>query len=829
LYVYGAFFQTNASIMMNDPDNIPKKNLISLQYQALIEKAPDGVALIDADGKFKYISPSARKMFGYSATEEVLDNPAEFTHPDDLEMVLTALNKLMADPLYIPTLEYRYRNKQGNFRWVETTFSNLLANEAVESIILNFRDITERKQLEDVQNFLLTCGYPGANERFFDSLARFLSSTLDAEYVCIDRLIGDEPEANTIARFNDGKFDTNISYRLKHTPCGEVVGKTVCCFPENVCMLFPLDGYLREINAQSYIGATLWSSEGKPIGLIAAMGKNPMKNIPFAESVLKMVVIRASGELERIAVEEALRENELRYRQIFDNTFDIMAFYEVTEDHRFKVITYNAAEAKMLGPVEYYQNKYIDECIPPDLYNQFTKHYDRCIREEKLIIYEENINFQDIHKHFLTQLIPLKNDSGRVHRIIVISRDTTENMLLQTQLINQNEKLKSLNTDLIAAKEKAEESDRLKSAFLANMSHEIRTPMNGILGFAEILSDPSLTGEQQQEYLKIIQKSGVRMLNIINDIIDISKIESGVMNLNVMESNINEQMEYIYTFFKPEVESKKLEFSLRTTLPAKEAIIKTDREKLYAILTNIVKNAIKYTSAGTIEFGYNLTRANTLEFYVKDTGIGIPQNRQDAIFERFIQADISNKYALQGAGLGLAISKSFVKMMGGDIWVESEVGVGSTFYFTLPFQLKMDEEAKSKRSNTSIGEAPQTLKLNILIADDDETSEMLITITVKDFSKEVVKARNGAEAVELCRSRPDLDLILMDIQMPELNGYEATRQIRKFNKDIVIIAQTAYGLSSDREKALEAGCTDYIAKPINKKALLSLIQKYIQK
>jgi PAS domain S-box-containing protein len=245
--------------------------------------------------------------------------------------------------------------------------------------------------------------------------------------------------------------------------------------------------------------------------------------------------------------------------------------------------------------------------------------------------------------------------------------------------------------ELKQAKEKAEESDRLKSAFLANMSHEIRTPTNGILGFAGLLKESDLTGDEQQKYIGIIEKSGIRMLNIIDQIVDISKIEAGSMELVVKETNMNEQIEYIYTFFKPEAEAKGIKLSCRKTLPVKKAMIQTDCEKLYAILTNLVKNAIKYTKKGSIEFGYNIgerqERASLL-YYVKDTGIGIPKDRQKAIFERFIQADIEDRMAYQGAGLGLAITKAYVEMLGGKIWVESEEGKGSAFYFTLPYNNK---------------------------------------------------------------------------------------------------------------------------------------------
>jgi len=382
--------------------------------------------------------------------------------------------------------------------------------------------------------------------------------------------------------------------------------------------------------------------------------------------------------------------------------------------------------------------------------------------------------------------------------------------------------------DLLQARKKAEESDRLKSAFLANMSHEIRTPMNGILGFADLLKNPNLTGEKLQKYISIIEKSGDRMLNIINDIVDISKIEAGLMTSDIKEAIINEQTEYVYTFFKPEAEAKGIKFSFKNTLPQKEAIIKTDREKLYAILTNLVKNAIKYTREGAIEFGYHLKKHNEfveLEFYVKDTGIGIPIGRQEVIFERFIQADIADKMAYQGAGLGLAITKAYVEMLGGKIWVESEEGIGSTFYFTLPYRGKPVKETIDQQ-HEPLGKSEATRKLKILIAEDDEVSGILIESYIKMFGNETLKAKTGIEAIEACRNNPDIDLVLMDIRMPGMEGYEATKQIREFNREVIIIAQTAYGLTGDRGKSLEAGCNDYIAKPINKTELQAMIQKH---
>lgn len=379
---------------------------------------------------------------------------------------------------------------------------------------------------------------------------------------------------------------------------------------------------------------------------------------------------------------------------------------------------------------------------------------------------------------------------------------------------------------LIDAKNRAEENDRLKSAFLANMSHEIRTPMNGILGFADLLKDPTLTSKDQQEYIGIIQRSGTRMLNIINDIVSISKVEAGQVKLVISKTDINEQLHFIHSFFKPEINRKGIDLIIKSKIPDKEAIIKTDREKVYAILTNLVNNAIKFTEKGSIEFGF-IRKGEFLEFFVKDTGAGIPADKKEIIFERFRQGTESLIRNIEGAGLGLSISKAYVEMMGGKIWVESQEGIGSQFYFTIPYQ-QHHEAATEIKDLTPTNKGEQSIQnLKILIAEDDYISELYLKMTVKMLCREIVIAHNGLEAVAACRNNPDIDLILMDIQMPEMDGYEATKQIRKFNKEVIIIAQTAFELADNRTKALASGCNECISKPIVKASLLAMIEKYL--
>lgn len=261
-------------------------------------------------------------------------------------------------------------------------------------------------------------------------------------------------------------------------------------------------------------------------------------------------------------------------------------------------------------------------------------------------------------------------------------------------------------------------------------------------------------------------------------------------------------------------------------LPWEEALVTTDREKLFAILTNLVKNAIKCTQKGIIEFGYQ-KKDKDLEFFVRDTGHGVPKHRMDAIFDRFVQAENIEEIDRQGVGLGLSITKSYIDMLGGKIWLDSEEGFGSTFYFTIPYQILSEEEKlkKSGKEGEDYNELLE-LELNVIIAEDDAVSSALLTNFMEKYSSKIRKVKTGVEVVEACKKTSGVDLILMDMRMPKLNGYEATRYIRKFNKDVVIIAQTAYGLSGDREKAIDSGCNDYLVKPIGKNALISLLYKY---
>jgi PAS domain S-box-containing protein len=404
----------------------------------------------------------------------------------------------------------------------------------------------------------------------------------------------------------------------------------------------------------------------------------------------------------------------------------------------------------------------------------------------------------------------VKDKNGEIIALIGVASDITER--------------KKFEKELIEAREKALESDRLKSAFLANMSHEIRTPMNGILGFTNLLSEPGLTSTEVREYIKIIQKSGERMLNTVNDLIDISKIETGQMQVVHSETSVKEQILSLYNFFYPEAAEKRLSFILKDDITPDNVMIRTDIAKLDSILTNLIKNAIKYTEKGTIEIGASLIK-NKLDVYVKDTGIGIQPDRHEAVFNRFEQADFGDTRAFEGSGLGLAIVKAYIEMMGGKIELKSQPGEGSVFSFFIPVELVAENPAIEEYHEEK-KDMDELKKLKILIVEDDPVGLQFLKAVLFPYDAEIFTAENGKVAVETIKNNQEINIVLMDLRMPVMDGYEATRQIREFNKRVFIIAQTAFALSGDREKAINAGCNDYISKPILKNELYEKINFY---
>jgi PAS domain S-box-containing protein len=409
----------------------------------------------------------------------------------------------------------------------------------------------------------------------------------------------------------------------------------------------------------------------------------------------------------------------------------------------------------------------------------------------------------------LTSKLPLLGSRGEISGVLGTYIDISER--------------KRAEEELIMAKEKAEESDRLKTAFLHNISHEIRTPMNAIVGFTELLGEPDLDAKSRQSYIEVIMQSSNHLLAIITDIVDISNLEANLIKIVKNEININTTLKKLSDQFIPVVNEKRLALTFETGLNYPDAFILTDSTKLIQVISNLINNAIKFTSKGNIKFGY-IVKNDFLEFFISDTGIGIQQEHHTRIFDRFYQVQNTVSRLYEGTGLGLTISKAYVELLGGKIWLSSEPGKGTSFFFTIPYE-KQKVESMTVNTNIIQEQFDFPLKKTILVAEDIESNFKLIKYFLSGTNFDIIRAINGKEAVEKALSEKNVDLILMDVKMPVMDGYTAVKLIRESNSAIPIIVQTAY--SDDKDWAIECGCSGFISKPFDKQSLLKAVSKFI--
>ena len=413
-------------------------------------------------------------------------------------------------------------------------------------------------------------------------------------------------------------------------------------------------------------------------------------------------------------------------------------------------------------------------------------------------------------------------------RFLLVSTTLMKRMNPRTVLVTLDDitDRKLMEIDLQNAKERAEESNKLKTAFLQNMSHEIRTPMNGIIGFSDMLNRKDISDERKKNYTEIIINSSRQLLDIVNDILDISRIETGQVDIIESETNINHLLNDLYKFYKPQAQNKNIELHVKLLFKDNESNIWVDYIKLRQILNNLLSNALKFTHSGYIKIGYKLEKKDLL-FYIEDTGIGIEASFYEKIFEQFRQVEFTSTRQYGGTGLGLSISKAYIQLLGGKLWLLSEKNKGSTFYFTIPYKPVVGND-QILTNHLDISEKPQIKgSPKILIAEDEQANYLLLKELLNDIDIEVIHAKDGEEAIEKAKSE-DFSLIFLDIKMPKLNGYEAISVIKQLKPNVPVIAQTAFATSADRLKSINAGFDDYLPKPIMKEALYELIKQYLE-
>lgn len=758
------------------------------KYNELIENAI-AASTTTTDGEIVYANKTYANMFGFETADEIIsknvngntDSSFRWKNPLKRQLLLRKLNKKGLVDKFTCT----FINNKGEDVYILLTAK--LSNNLIYSISVDItKEVEVKKIVKDNQ------------ERFkalYDNAVAALIRT-DAKN---EKVI----EANKAAAFLFG-YESINEFKEKFT-VDHFIKPPLYSFLEQLKKYGRLEK--REIHCKAKDGQEFW--------IEASLKLN--KENAFIDWVCIDITSKKQMVLELDLANEKTEKNEVLYRGLFDNlsagvvvhandTSIAMANNRASE---LLGVTLDQLQGKTAMDKDWFFTDFNNIKLPID------KYPVNIIKQTKAPIKDfiAGVNRPKTKDKvwLMVNGFPVIDKSGEITEIVISFVDFTDRKVAEDNLIE--------------AKEKAEQSDRLKSAFLTNMSHEIRTPMNGILGFTNLLKDTNISGAEQQEYIKIIEESGDRMLKTIQDIIDISKIESGVVKLNYSKVNLNEKLNYLHDFFKIEANSKGLDIFYENELLNNNLVINSDKHKITSILTKLIKNAIKYTNKGSITFGCKLANVageKMIEFIVKDTGIGIAEDKKKIIFDRFIQADMSDNRVYEGSGLGLSIAKAYADMLYGKILVESKIGKGSEFRFVLPYECVDEKIDIINRSNNNFSDIK---KLKILVVDDENFVRTFLGILLKDISKEMLYATDGLEAIEIAKEHSDIDLILMDIRMPGIDGFEATKSIREFNKDSLIIIQSAFVENGVYEKAKEVGADNYVTKPIIKQKLFSILRE----
>ena len=506
---------------------------------------------------------------------------------------------------------------------------------------------------------------------------------------------------------------------------------------------------------------------------------------------------------ELMQAKNQAQQNELFVTGILENIPD-MIFVKDAQSTKFVMVNKS---------VELNMGLKREDLIGKDETSLFPLETAKILIEQSQNVLDTNMVFQREEtlptknglRIFKTKKIPILDHNGHPKFLLGVSEDITA--------MKQSEK------ELIAAKEKAEESNRLKIAFLQNISHEIRTPMNAICGFTNLILDPDLSLDQKANYGSIVRSNCDQLLTIITDVLTISTVETKQLKVNIQEVNLIQMMEELTHIFKPTANSLSLEFRNTTSLLEDQAYILTDRTKLTQILTNLLTNALKFTKEGFVEINCHLNDRQ-LEFYVEDTGIGFNPDIKDTIFERFRQAneDINKKFG--GTGLGLAISKAFVELLGGQIDVDTVPGKGSKFYFTLPY------EAAAPLVSEPVEPVLWNKEFTILVAEDEDINFLFLETLLHPMNWKLIRARNGQEAIDMVQADESIRLILMDIRMPVMDGFQAATAIKKLRPNLPILAQTAYANDYEIEQ-YRAVFDDYLTKPMRIQLLKQKISQFL--
>lgn len=798
------------------------------KYRSLIENMLDAVIILDFDGNIKFYNSSALKLYSEKTDLNLLgESMSRFLHPDSLFQAISDLEKVKnAESI---STQYKIVNEMGEIRWIEVSSTKTLY-QGNESVLVILHDITGRKRMEEeikyhsgMQNLLTKLGsrFINVSRNRVDTAIKEAMEEI-GEFTDVDRVYLFEYDFNKGIMINTYEWCAQgISPEidnLQAVPMADLPEwvathqKSEPIYVPDVMKLDPADNLrmiLEPQNIKSLITIPM-TLEHNCLGFVGFDSVKTERYWSHDEvAILKLFAELLTNLKIKLQFESKLLEVESINQFITANITDAVCL--VDTDGRYTYVT--PSHKAVTGRGE----ELIGENFLKYIHAEDYKKVLHIVVTGTESGSAKNVEYRYLHPK--KGYIWLES-TGKRHY------DTNGNLFGLITSRNINERMKA-QAELIAAKEKAEESDHLKTAFLNNMSHEIRTPLNVIMGFTELLRDPLKSQDEYHYFSRIITQSSNHLLSIINDIMSIATIEAGQEKIRESLTDINRMLERLYNEFAIRIESQEVVFYFTSKLPDDKAKVITDETKVIQIISNLISNAIKFTQKGKIEFGCHIEN-NFLKFFVEDTGIGIPAAYHKRIFERFRQVDDNTTRKYGGNGLGLSISKAYVELLGGKIHVESEPGKGSKFLFTIPFKPAVSDHNLSVDFNDL--EKTQFIQgiKNLLIAEDEMSNYLLLEKLLANDPFRITHVVNGKQAVEACKTDPSIDLVLMDLKMPVMDGLTATGLIKIERPDLPVIALTAYALSGDKEKAIKAGCDEYISKPFNKKDLMATMYRFLK-
>ena len=857
------------------------------RFRALTENAPDGVALIDRAGSLKFMSPSARKIFGYGREETPEINPAEHTHPNDLPTVLSALSNLIENRIQNPTLQYRFRRKDGSWLWIESTFTNLLTVKNVEAIVINFRDVTERRRAErallesERRYWALFEDTPIAIwEEDFSRIKQHLeqlkqagvtdfrayfTAHREAVFECISMIQISDINKAVLQMYQAESRKAMLEGAAQLLRKGEWKNY----YEDLVCIA-------EERTSNSWEGSEE-TLTGKPIEISLSWSVAPGYEEDFSKVIVTTIDITDRKRAEKKIGQQLERLTALReIDRAITSTFDVRMSLDILLSRARRILVVDAAAVLLLDPVRstlkygagtgFRTNPIHSASVElgnslagkvvfeqqivqiPGLVDQsddllrtgflngedfVTYHGAPLIVKGKVlgVLEAYSRSFLDRDSDWLDFFSTLAGQAALAIDNAQLFKDLQRsNAELELHVAERTAELRLTNIEL-------EHANRAKDEFLANMSHELRTPLNSILGFSETLLEETRgpLSERQEQALQVIASSGTHLLGLINDILDVSKIEAGKLDIYPDIVAMQELCRSSLNFIKESALKKSITVEFQAD-PSISTLF-ADPQRVKQILVNLLSNAVKFTPEKgrvTLEVSTN-TERDQIRFAVIDTGIGIAAEDLKKLFKQFVQLDSSLARQHPGTGLGLTIVFKLTELHGGSIQVDSQLGQGSRFTVVLPWnptaKSAIDTERAHMEKSVESAPAPKpgsAQRAKILLAEDHEANQLMLSEYLQDQGFEAIRAGNGHEALaKAAQTLPDL--ILMDIQMPEMDGLEAIRRLRAIPRfaSTPIIALTALAMPGDRERCLEAGATEYMSKPYSLKNLLHTIHEIL--